>query len=119
MYNINITPRAYEDLVTIKNYINDNLLSPQSSIKTIKAIMSKIHLLSTLPLSGQALGAVLNIHTDYRFLVCNKYLIFYRVLASDVLIIRIIYAKRDYAKLLFTEYDEHLQDIDIAKLHEQ
>lgn len=118
MYKLKIAPKAAEDLTAIKNYINDTLLSPQSATTTLTALMSKIRTLTTLPFRGRPLSSVLNIHTDYRFLVCNNYLIFYRVSTSALLIIRVLYAKRNYVKLLFGNSADYQPNMDISKLHE-
>lgn len=57
--------------------------------------------LEDLPESGPRLSSVLNMDTDYRFLVCGNYLIFYRLEGQDVYIVRVLYGRRDYMKLLF------------------
>jgi len=43
------------------------------------------------------------IETDYRFLVCGNYLVFYRTEADSVFVDRVIYGRRDYIKILFDE----------------
>ena len=50
---------------------------------------------------GPSLSSIVDIDTDYRFLVCGKYLTFYRYENDIVYIDRIIYGKRDYISILF------------------
>ncbi|MEW6623010.1 MAG: type II toxin-antitoxin system RelE/ParE family toxin [Bacillota bacterium] len=42
-----------------------------------------------------------NIQTDYRFLVCDNYLIFYRYEDGIVFVSRILYGRRNYTRILF------------------
>lgn len=44
--------------------------------------------------------------TDYRYLVCDKYLAFYRCISGDIYIDRILYGRRDYLTILFEESSE-------------
>ena len=39
--------------------------------------------------------------TDYKFVLANNYSIFYRIEKDIVKIIRIMYSRRDFAKILF------------------
>ncbi|MDH7526011.1 MAG: hypothetical protein QHH10_11925 [Peptococcaceae bacterium] len=39
--------------------------------------------------------------TDYRFLVCDNYLIFYRYEDGIVFVSRILYGRRNYTRILF------------------
>ncbi len=49
------------------------------------------------------LSAVLEFETDYRYLVCGNYIVFYRYENEKVYIVRIIYARRNYMRILFGE----------------
>src|SRR5574344_940485 len=48
------------------------------------------------------LETVIHLPNKYRFLVSGNYLIFYTIDASSVKIVRILYGKRDYVKVLFS-----------------
>lgn len=52
---------------------------------------------------GASLSTVIDIHTDYRVLVCDNYLIFYRYEDEIVYVIRVLYGGRDYMRVLFNE----------------
>jgi len=47
------------------------------------------------------LSAKLNIKTDFRYLVSGNYIVFYRTDDEFVSTYRILYAGRDYLKILF------------------
>jgi len=50
---------------------------------------------------GANLSAKLNIKTDFRYLVSGNYIVFYRTDDEFVSTYRILYAGRDYLKILF------------------
>ena len=55
------------------------------------------------PEGGKKLSGVLKIETNYRFIVCNNYLAFYRFEHQEIYIDRILYSKRDYMRILFND----------------
>ena len=85
----------------IKQYITEELDSPAAAENTLKKILKNIRMLETQPFIGTPLSSVVNIDTHYRFLVCGSYLVFYYVENDDVFIVRILYGRRDYIKILF------------------
>ncbi len=101
MYKLHISPKAKNDLAEIKGYISKDLCNPQAAISLILKITKKIRLLSEHPGIGAPLSSVVDIQTDYRFLVCNNYLIFYRCEDEAVFVSRIIYSRRNYMRILF------------------
>ncbi len=103
MNKLKISPEARNDLVAIKNYISDELHNPQAAINLITKITKKIRGLLEYPEIGSSLAAVIDIQTEYRFLICNNYLIFYRYEDEAVYIIRILYGRRDYLRVLLND----------------
>ena len=103
MKNILYTSEAEKDLIGIKDYIAEQLENPIAAANTVATITKRIRQLELFPEMGKRLSAVVDIVTDYRFLVCANYLAFYRVDENDVKIIRILYGRRDYVKILFGE----------------
>jgi len=101
MNKLKISPEAKNDLVEIRNYISDELHNPQAAVKLIVKITNKIRALLEYPVIGSSLSAIIDIQTEYRFLVCDNYLIFYRYEDEAVYVIRILYARRDYLRVLF------------------
>ena len=103
MANVEIVfaPRAQQDLDEIWDYIATELDNRAAAANTVDSILSRIDLLKTFPESGTPLSSIYPIKTDYRFVVCGNYLAFYRY-HSRVYIDRILYAKRNYLKILFS-----------------
>ena len=100
---IRYSPEAEDDLAEIKKYIAEQLFSPIAAANTVGKITRRIRRLEQFPELGTLLSCVTNIVTDYRFLVCDNYLAFYRVDGKNVRVIRILYGKRDYVSILFEE----------------
>ena len=98
VYKIIIFPSAQRDLEEIVEYLNT--LSHDVALRYYDRIVSEIALLSTMPeryphprdLSLAAKG--------YRILAVENYLVFYIVSGRTVQIHRILYARRDYSRLL-------------------
>ena len=106
MYKLKISPEAKNDLAGIKGYISQELCNPQAAINMVFKITKKMRSLSEHLGIGAPLSSVLDIQTDYRFLVCTNYLIFYRCEDGIVFVSRILYGRRDYTHILFGDLTE-------------
>jgi len=106
MYKLNISPEPRDDLAAIKGYISQEFCNPQAALNLISKITKKIRGLSEHPGIGTPLSSVVDIKTDYRFLVCANYLIFYRYEGEFVFVSRILYGGRDYMRILFGDLPE-------------
>ena len=84
VYKIRIYPSARRDLQEIE----DDL------------IVSEISSLSTMPLRFPHPRDLSLAAKGYRYLTVNNYLVFYIVSGDTVQIHRILYARRDYSRLL-------------------
>lgn len=98
---INYAPEALRDLDEIWDYIVFDLANPAAAERVVESIQDAIDGLEDFPEQGKPLSAVTPLGTDYRFLVCGKYLAFYRIRGKDVYIDRILYGGRDYLRVLF------------------
>lgn len=103
MAEIKFSPEAINDLQQIKEYIIEELCNEQAAVNTVSKITKRIRMLADFPESGVPLSSVIDIETDYRFLVCGNYTAFYRVENSMVYIVRILYGRRNYVQILFGE----------------
>ena len=103
MSNIHYTPEAEDDLIGIKEHITEYLENPVAATNTVAKITKRIRKLEQSPQLGPCLSSIINLDTDYRFLVCSKYLAFYRIYGNDVYIVRILYGRRDYVSIMFGE----------------
>ena len=106
MSNILYTPEAEEDIAGIKEYISEQLNNPVAAANLVTKITKQIRKLEQFPELGARLSSIVNIVTDYRILVCDNYLAFYRIDGNDVCIIRVLYGRRDYITILFGELSQ-------------
>jgi addiction module RelE/StbE family toxin len=90
---------AIADVKEIKEYIAQD--SPDAAKNMVKAIYSKIEKLSDFPEMGASLSTRIDIKTDYRYLTCGLYIIFYKIEGDFVSIYRILNGARDYMSILF------------------
>lgn len=101
MFKINVSPLAIQDMKSIKQYIQDELLNVTAAKDFVQGIYEKIELLQDFPLIGAPLYGKVEIQNDYRYLTSGNYLIFYRFENQEIYVVRIIYGKSDYMKILF------------------
>lgn len=97
------TPRAIAQLEAIRSFIRDDYGNPRAAKRIIDAITAQCASLKQFPQSGTALSARFGLDTDVRYLVCEGYLIFYRVEGEYVSIGAVIHGKTDYLHILFAE----------------
>ncbi|MDO4549523.1 MAG: type II toxin-antitoxin system RelE/ParE family toxin, partial [Clostridia bacterium] len=94
---------ARNDLEGIRQYIIDTLCNPDAATRIMLMLKSGVASLSEFPERGKPLDSILSVHTEYRFLVCEKYCIFYIYNGSTVEIVRIFHQMQDYMRALFIE----------------
>lgn len=95
---IRINPIANTDLQEIKKYISED--SGEAATKIVNAIIEKIESLAHFPEMGMMLMDKIKLKSKYRYIICDKYLIFYIYERNIVSIQRILHGKRDYMSLL-------------------
>jgi len=101
MYRLKISPKARNDLTEIQRYISQELCNSQAATSLVSKITKKIRELREYPEIGASLSSIVDIQTDYRVLICDNYMIFYRNEHGVVVVSRILYGRRDYMKILF------------------
>lgn len=106
MAELIFSPKAIEDLQKIKAYIADELGNEQAAVCTVSKILDHIRILADFPESGAPLSSIVDIETNYRFLVCGNYMAFYRYENGKAHIVRVLYGRRNYMQILFGTPDE-------------
>ncbi len=101
MAKIEFSPEALTDIKDIKKYIADELSNEIAALNTVKKITEKIRELEDFPQMGASLSVNVNFDTDYRFIVCGNYMAFYRIEKEKVRVVRIVYGRRDFMRVLF------------------
>ena len=103
MFQVDVSPQAAEDLLEIKFYIENELQNPIAAHNTIETIVETYEELAEDPDVGIHVDRYVSFPTDYKFVLANNYSIFYRIEKDIVKVIRIMYSRRDFARILFEE----------------
>lgn len=98
---VTMSQEARKDLVNIHSYIREELRNPDAAARIIKALRQSIEALEDMPERGTPLDTVLMVHTDYRFIVCEKYCVFYLYYDGTVEVVRILHQMQHYMSALF------------------
>ncbi|MBR6296989.1 MAG: type II toxin-antitoxin system RelE/ParE family toxin [Treponema sp.] len=101
MFEVKVSPQAAEDLIGIRDYIENELQNPIAAQNTVLKIVETYENLSNFPEAGISVEKYVGFPTDYKFVLANNYSIFYRIEDEVVRIIRIMYSKRDFVRILF------------------
>jgi len=97
-YNVELLPVADEDLDQIFNYIlSDN---PQAAIKLLDNIIYSLQRLIEFPHSGTPLTGCSLEKFNFRMVIINPYIAFYRAIENKVLVYHVLHCARNYAHLL-------------------
>lgn len=101
-YNIQITEPAERDLYEIGAYISKELLEPETAQKVVSKIAKEIITLEDMPLRNTLVFDDRLAYKRIRKFLVDNYIVFYIITeeSNTVTIIRILYNKRDWLKLL-------------------
>lgn len=100
MYKVQYSPKSKEDLVRIKSYITEEFTEDIAK-EIMKKITIKIKNLEEFPLMGRALSNIIDVPTDYLYLVTEKNYVFYRNEDKIAKIIRMLNTRQDFMRILF------------------
>ena len=103
IFEIKVAPQAAADLLEIKDYIENELQNPIAAHNTISKIIETYENLTAFPNVGIPVGKYISFPTDYKFVLANNYSIFYRIEDKVIRIVRILYSRRDFVRILFGE----------------
>ena len=96
-YKVTFLQEALGDLEEIVLYIAQD--SPSAALKLHDTIIEKAQSLTTFPKRGRLIADKKMSEAGYRLLVAKPYLLFYRVLGSEVFIYRVVHGATDYPLL--------------------
>jgi plasmid stabilization system protein ParE len=100
-YEVELLPAAYADLDEIFDYIMiDN---PQAAAKMLDDIMQALRRLENFPHSGAPLSNHSLKEFNFRMVIVEPYLAFYRFIDNKVYIYRVLHGARNYLHLLNSE----------------
>ena len=92
--------KADQDLADLLKYINDNLRNGIAARNIVERLLRLSQKLSAFPEIGTSLKTTDGKLEGYRYLIADNYLLIYKVLDEEVVVVRILYAKSNYAQLL-------------------
>lgn len=120
MMKLKINPEVIEDITEIKQYIRHELCNPAAADRIAKKIVSAYKGLKSAPFIGAPLDSIIDVKTDYRFLICDNYLIFYKVKNDAIFVYRVINSRRDYCRQLFgMSYIEIADDEEVTEVSDR
>lgn len=97
-YDVELLPAAYSDLDEIFNYIMAD--NPKAAAETLDNIMKSLHNLEDFPNSGAPLTYHWMQKFNFRMVVMDTYVAFYRFIDKKVIIYRVLHSARNYLNLL-------------------
>lgn len=97
-YNVELLPAAENDLDDIFDYIL--LDNPDAAEKVLDEIITSLKLLEDFPLAGAKLLEGSLVHYEFRMVISDPYVSFYRVSEDTVFVYRILHGARDYIRIL-------------------
>ena len=100
---IHYSPESRRDLDDIWDYIVSELQNRSAAERVVERIMDAVDQLKSFAEIGTPLSSIVDVGTEYRFLVSGNYMVFYRVQGGDVCIDRVLYGRSDYMSALFKD----------------
>ena len=102
MYKLEYLPLARQDMLDISRYISRELCNPEAAWKLAEEMVEAADELRDFPYSNAVYVPIRQLRYEYRKLHVKNYIMFYRVdeAARKITIARVVYARRDYEKLL-------------------
>ena len=97
-YKVKIYPTAKQDLLEVIDYLNT--LSADVALRYYDKLTEEIASLSKMPERCPHPKDLALAAKGYRYLIVEKYLVFYVVAGDTVQVRRILYGRRDYQALL-------------------
>lgn len=95
------SPEAIDDILNTRQYITKKLKNPSAAKRISRMIRNACKQLKDQPLLGMSVEAKIGYVCDYRYLICDKWLVFYRAEENHIEIIRVLDGRSDYLKVLF------------------
>ena len=103
MAKLIVSPMARADMREIGDYISQKLRNPGAALRMIRRFREAMSPLREFPESGAPLLAAGKQSAPYRYLVCGSYLLLYHPAGDAVHIDRVLYGRRDYMAILFSD----------------
>ena len=100
MHKIQYLPLALDDLKSIVRYITDKLNAPRAAERLVAKIDKEVNKIADNPFRCHLYASPVKLKHEYRVLHINNYSLFYVASNDKVEIHRVIYSRRDIARIL-------------------
>ncbi len=102
MYKIEYTPLAVKDMAEAVRYISKELSNPAAAGRLADEMVRVADRLADFPYANPVYYPIRPLKNEYRRLTVRNYLMLYSVdeTKKNVTVFRVIYARRDYEKIL-------------------
>ena len=102
MYKLEYLPVARKDMLEIVRYISGELQNPDAADRLAVELVDAAESVLTFPYATPAYQPIRPLKHEYRKILFQNYLMFYWVDEEKklVTVARVVYAKRDYGRLL-------------------
>lgn len=102
MYRLEYLPVARQDMIEIVRYISEELQNPMAADQLATELIEAGDSIPGFPYANPAYMPIRPLRHEYRKLLVQNYLMFYWVDEGKqlVTVARVVYAKRDYERLL-------------------
>ena len=102
MYDLQYLPSARKDMVDAVRYISETLQNPTAAERLAEELIEAGDSIRTFPYANPVHMPIRPLGHEYRKLVVHNHLMFYWVDEEKklVTVARVIYARRDYGRLL-------------------
>ena len=102
MYKLEYLPVAQKDMLAIVSYISGELKNPNAADRLAVELINAMENVLTFPHATPVYQPIRPLKHEYRKILVHNYLMFYWVDEDKelVTVARVVYAKRDYSRLL-------------------
>lgn len=91
---------AERDIEKLFLYIQDDLANPIAAQNIAQKILQRMQQLTNFPELGASMMAIDTRLENYRYLIVDNYLVVYRYNGDTLYVIRALYARSDYVRIL-------------------
>lgn len=91
---------AEQDIEKLFLYIQDDLANPTAAHNIAQKILQRMQQLTNFPELGASMVAIDTRLENYRYLIVDNYLVVYRYNRDTVYVVRVLYARSDYVRIL-------------------
>lgn len=91
---------AEQDIEKLFLYIQDDLANSIAAQNIAQKILQRMQQLTNFPELGESMTAIDTRLENYRYLIVDNYLIVYRYNRDAIYVVRVLYARSDYVRIL-------------------